>query len=254
MEKQAASIDECVALLEHDVLDLLSLRGVITKLSTNWRQLKLSLREKGLLRGNQSVIDLQGSTPPSQAASIDTLSVDNLQGATPPALCTENAPQVVVDLQGLTPPVVSTEAEIQSGDDFQGSTPLTNVAKSTEAVPTKEGFIGPVQPTDTTRRDETVESNTEPYAKSLFIGPMIPGDAVKSTDSDVELISVEPGPAAVGFIGPVIPSGASKSVTPNQTAVYVEDEGTESVVKQNGNGNTETSESATVQSSGLQMS
>ena len=83
---------------------------------------------------------------------------------------------------------------------------------------------------------------------------MIPGDAVKSTDSDFELISVEPGPAAVGFIGPVIPSSASKSVTPNQTAVYVEDEGTESVVEKNGNGNTETSESATVQSSGLQMS
>ena len=62
------------------------------------------------------------------------------------------------------------------------------------------------------------------------------------------------GPAAVGFIGPVIPSGASKSVTPNQMAVYVEDEGTESMVEQNGNGSTETSELATVQSSGLQMS
>ena len=58
----------------------------------------------------------------------------------------------------------------------------------------------------------------------------------------------------MGFIGPVIPSSATKSVTPNQTAVYVGDEGTESVVEKNGNGNTETSESATVQSSGLQMS
>ena len=52
----------------------------------------------------------------------------------------------------------------------------------------------------------------------------------------------------------MIPSSATKSVTPNQTAVYVEDEGTESVVVKNGNGNTEISESATVQSSGLQMS
>ena len=83
---------------------------------------------------------------------------------------------------------------------------------------------------------------------------MIPGGSVKSTDSDVDLISVEPRVTTVGFTGPVIPSDASESVTPNQTATYVEDEGTELVVKKNGNGNTETSESATVQSSGLQMS
>ena len=255
-EKQAASIDECVHLLDHDVLDLLILRGVITKLSTNWRQLKLSLREKGLLRDNKSVIDLRGSTPPSQAASINTQSVDNLQGSTPPAVSTENMPhdQLVVDLQGPTPPVVPAVADTLSGGDLQGCTPPTNIAESTEVVPIKEGFIGPVLPTDTTGRDEIIESSTEPSAKKAFIGPVIPGGAVKSTDSDVELISVEPGPAAVGFIGPVIPSGASESVTPNQTAMYVEDEGTESVVKQNGNGNMETSESATVQSSGLQMS
>ena len=226
MEKQAASIDECVQLLEQDVLDLLSLRGVITKLSINWRELKLSLREKGLLRDNQSVVDLRGSTPPSQAASVD---MDNLQGLTPPA-------------------------DTQLGDYLQGSTSPTNIAESTEAVPTEEGLIGPVQPTDTTRRDETIESNIEPSSEKSFIGPVIPGGAVKSTDSDVELVSVEPGPAAVGFIGPVIPSGATKSVTPNQTAVYVEDEGTESMVEQNGNGSMETSESATIQSSGLQMS
>ena len=47
---------------------------------------------------------------------------------------------------------------------------------------------------------------------------------MKSTDSDidVEVISVEPGPAAVGFIGPVIPGGAVKSTSEqamNQTAV-----------------------------------
>ena len=237
MEKQADSIDECVQLLEQDVLDLLSLRGVITKLSTNWRELKLSLREKGLLRDNQSVVDLRGSTPPSQAAPMDT---DNLRGPTPPA------PQLMVELQGLTPPT-----DTQLGGDLQGSTSPTNIAESTKAVPTEEGFIGPVQPTDTTGRDEI---NIEPSSEKSFIGPVIPGGAVKSTDSDVELISVEPGPAAVGFIGPVIPSSASKLVTLNQTAVYVGDEGTESVVVKNGNGNTETSESATVQSSGLQMS
>ena len=231
MEKQAASIDECIQLLEQDVLDLLSLRGVITKLSTNWRELKLLLREKGLLRDNQSVVDLRGSTPPSQAASIDTLSVDNLQE--------------------LTPPMVPAVADTQSEGDLQGSTHPTNIAESTEVIPTEEGLIGPVQPTDTTGRDET---NIEPSSEKSFIGPVIPDDAVKSADNDVELISVEPGPAAVGFIGPVIPSSASKSVTPNQTAAYVGDEGTESVVEKNGNGNTETSESATVQSSGLQMS
>ena len=115
------------------MLDLLSLRGVITELSTNWRELKLSLREKGLLRDNQSVIDLRGSTPPSHAASIDT---DNLQGPTPPP------PQFMVDLQRLTPP-----ADTQLGGDLQGSAPPTNIAESAEAVPTEEGFIGPVQPT-----------------------------------------------------------------------------------------------------------
>ena len=248
MEKQAASIDECVDLLEQDVLDLLSLRGVIKKLSTNWRQLKLSLRERGLLRDNQSVVDWRGTTPPSQSASIDT---DNLQEATPPSLSTDNAPQLVVDLQGLTPPMVSAEADTQSGDDLRGSTPPTNIAENTEAVPTKEGLIGPVQPTGNSGHDETIESSTEPSAIRSFIGPVIPGDAVKPTDNDVELISVEPGPAAVGFIGPVIPSGVSESV---QTTVYVEDEGTESVVEQNRNGSMETSESATVQSSSLQMS
>ena len=46
---------------------------------------------------------------------------------------------------------------------------------------------------------------------------------------------------------------ASEQAT-NETAVYVEDEGTDPVVEQNGNGSMETSESATVQSSGLQMS
>ena len=95
----------------------------------------------------------------------------------------------------------------------------------------------------------------EPSSRELFIGPAIP---VKSTDSDVELISIEPALRTVGFIGPVIPGDAAKStseLTPNQTAAYyVEDEGTESVVEQNENGRMETSESATVQSSGLQMS
>ena len=250
MEKQAACIDECVDLLEQDVLDLLSLRGVVTKLSTNWRELKLLLREKGLLRDNKSVVDLRGSAPPSQAASIDTLSVDNLLGATPPVISNENAPPLMVDLQGLTPPMVPAVVDTQSGGDLQGSTP-PNVAESTEAVPTEEGLIGPVQPTGSSGRDETIESSTEPSSEKSFIGPVIPGSAVRSADSDVELISVEPGPAAVGFIGPVIPSGASESVTPNQMAVCVEDEGTESVAEKNGNG---TSESATVQSSGLQMS
>ena len=55
----AASVDECVRWLEQDVLDLLSLKGVVIKLSTNWRELKQSLREKGIILGdNQSVDDL----------------------------------------------------------------------------------------------------------------------------------------------------------------------------------------------------
>ena len=52
MAANAASVDECVRWLKHDVLDLLRLKGIVTKLSTNWRQLKLSLREKGILLGD----------------------------------------------------------------------------------------------------------------------------------------------------------------------------------------------------------
>jgi hypothetical protein len=44
-------------LLEQDVLDLLSLRGLIVKLSTNWQQLKQSLREEALLKDDQSAVD-----------------------------------------------------------------------------------------------------------------------------------------------------------------------------------------------------
>ena len=65
----------------------------------------------------------------------------------------------------------------------------TNVAESTEAVPTEEGLIGPVQPTGNSEHDENIESSTESSAIRSFIGPVIPGDAVKSTDSDVELVS-----------------------------------------------------------------
>ena len=106
---------------------MLDLRGVITRLSTNWRELKLSLKEKGLLRDNQSVIDLRGSTPPSQAASIDT---HNLQGPIPPA---ENTPQFVIDLQGLTPP-----ADTQLGGDLQGS--LQQTLKVLKLYQLKENF------------------------------------------------------------------------------------------------------------------
>ena len=139
----------------------------------------------------------------------------------------------------------------------------TCVTESAQAATMKVAFIGPIQPNDTREHSESTEStesSTEPSTNESFIGSIyMPTDAVKSTDSDidVEVISVEPGPAAVGFIGPVIPGGAAKSTSEqatNQTAVYVEDEGTDPVVEQNGNGSMESLESATVQSSGLQMS
>ena len=246
MEANAANVDECVRWLEQDVLDLLRLKGVVTILSTSWRQLKLSLREKGILLG-------------------DDPSADDLQGSTPPGASAENAQAVplIINLQGSTPPLTSAEKDSQSisVDDLQGSTPPTsNIAEGAQATTTKVAFIGPVRPTDTREHNEStkcIESSTEPSTKESFIGPVIPTDAVKSTDSDVEIISVEPGPSAVGFIGPVIPGGAAKSTSEqatNETAVYVEDGGTDPVVEQNGNGSMETSESATVQSSGLQMS
>ena len=168
MEANAASVDECVCWLEQDVLDLLRLKGIVTNLSTNWRQLKLSLREKGILLGdNQSVDDLQGSTPPAASTG---------------------SPQAVpqVNLQGSTPPSTSAEKDSQSisVDDLQGSTPpISNIAEGAQAA-----FTGPIQPTDTSRHDEStkcIESSTEPSTRESFIGPVIPPDAVKSTDSDV---------------------------------------------------------------------
>lgn len=201
MEENVASIDECVCWLEQDVLDLLSLRRIVTKLSTNWQQLKLSLREKGLLR--------------------DTQFVDDLQGPTPPTIFTENAR-------------------------------------------IEEALIGPVRPTDTRQQNEfsqsTESTNTKSSSRELFIGPVIPTDAMRSSDKDVELIRVEPGPSAVGFIGPVIPGDAAESTSEHGESVdqqnrsAVDDESTELKSEQNENGSMETSESATVQSSGLQMS
>ena len=168
MDEKAASIDECVSWLQHQVLDLLSLRGVVTKLATNWEQLKLSLRKEGLLKST----------------------MDDWQGPPPPSIPTESA----------------------------------------EAVPTAVASIGPVRPTDTGGHDETsqstVEVNTE-LSTETFIGPVIPGDAARLTSEHGEIV--------------------------DQSQTAVQDERTEAVVEKNGNGSMETSESATVQSSGLQM-
>ena len=199
MDEKAASIDECVSWLQHQVLDLLSLRGVVTKLATNWEQLKLSLREEGLLKST----------------------MDDWQGPPPPSIPTESA----------------------------------------EAVPTAVASIGPVRPTDTGGHDETsqsiVELNTE-LSTEAFIGPVIP---IQSTSEDVEQFSKEPGASTAVFMGPVIPGDAARStsedgeITPSvdQSLTAAQDERTEAVVEKNGNGSMETSESATVQSSGLQM-
>ena len=200
MDEKAASIDECVSWLQHQVLDLLSLRGVVTKLATNWEQLKLSLRKEGLLKST----------------------MDDWQGPPPPSIPTESA----------------------------------------EAVPTAVACIGPVRPTDTSGHDETsqsvVELNTE-LSTETFIGPVIP---IQSTAEDVEQFSKEPGPNTAVFIGPVIPGDAARStsehgeITPSveiQSQTAVQDERTETLVEKNGNGSMKTSESATVQSSGLQM-
>ena len=143
MEANAASVDECVRWLEQDVLDLLRLKRIVTKLSTNWRQLKLSLREKGILLGdNQSVDDLQGSTPPAASAgSPQAVPQVNLQGSTPP-------------------PLTSAEKDSQSisVDDLQGPNPPTsNIAEGAQAASMKAAFTGPIRPTDS-GHDESIKS------------------------------------------------------------------------------------------------
>ena len=182
------------------MLDLLSLRGIVTKLATNWEQLKLLLSEEGPLRGTLE----------------------------------------------------------QSVDDLQGPPPPTIPIESAEAVPTTVATIGPV---NTSGHDEPaqsiVELNTEPAAE-MFISPVVP---MQSTSENVEQISKELEPSTVGFIGPVIPGDAARStgehgeITPSvdQSQTAAQDERTEAVVEKNGNGSMETSETATVQSLGLQM-
>ena len=108
MDENVASIDECVSWLQQQVLDLLSLREVVTRLSTDWDQLKSSLRENGVLRGDESVEGLK-SQPTSAGGDLEV-------------------------------------ADYESTDDNQASQsikPTENGTGSTAVV-----FIGPVRPTD----------------------------------------------------------------------------------------------------------
>ena len=185
------TIDECVSCLNQQVIDLLSLRDVITKLSTNWELLKLSLREKGLLREKESSDD---GGPHGGAAQ-----------------------------------------------EVTGRESATNNQAQSEAVGSIVGGIHSV----TVGTEEAVVDSTVTGERP------VEGHGCQASDSQVN---------SIGFIGPVIPHGGSL-----QTTCGGDDRGQslddcvdtpvdETNVQQNGNGNMETSEVATVQASGLQMS
>ena len=188
------TIDECVSCLNQQVIDLLSLRDVITKLSTNWEQLKLSLREKGLLREKESSDD------------------GGPHGG--------GAPEVT------------------------GKESATNNQAQSEAVGNiAGGTLGVTVGIEDAVVDSTVTGERDRAPAE--------GHGCQASGSQVD---------SIGFIGPVIPPGDSL-----QTMCGGDDRGQslddcvdtpvdETNVQQNGNGNMETSEVATVQASGLQMS
>ena len=131
MEENVDSIDECVSWLNKQVLDLLSLRGVITRLSTNWEQLKFSLREKGIIsEDNESEQhpDSSGQGDPDAAGGKDK----DLEGAGDSGGGSENTR---FDPDGQEP-----------RDDHPSEGRQSESVDGQTAV----GFIGPVIPNVTT--------------------------------------------------------------------------------------------------------
>ena len=133
MDDTVESIDECVSWLNQQVIDLLSLRGVITRLSTNWEQLKLSLRDKGLLRENES----SDNEPPGGAMEEgDKESTSD----TPQSAREGTGEEAVVDNPGSGGGGVAGECDGLLEDDGTEPVPVTS------AVGSAVSFIGPVLP------------------------------------------------------------------------------------------------------------
>lgn len=182
MEESVQSIDECVSWLNQQMLNLLSLRGVVERLSTNWEQLKFSLTEKGLLGDFESKQTTEINVQPDPAATVvmGHNSLDETSGG---------------------------------GEDSQ----------NTRLHPDNHEW--------------RVEHSGAEYHTET-----------------------EAGQTGVGFIGPVGPSGTAESAggceggqsTDQSGVICTSSEG--GAVDQNQNGSMETSELATAQSSGLQMS
>ena len=154
MEESAASIDECVNWLEQQVLDLLNLRGIISKLSTNWGQLKLLLREKGLLKEGdiQPEDDSQGPPPPGPAVSVESA-----QAFTAPG-------------KFITP----------SGPNGASEGDVSSQNTESSAEQRTESFIGPVIPMDAVRataKDVEVVNEESGSTAVGFIGPVVPDRA-----------------------------------------------------------------------------
>ena len=125
------SIDECVSWLNQQILDLLNLRGVVARLSTNWEQLKLSLTEKGLLGEDfESKQTPETSVQPDQAATVvrKDNSLDEASGGGEDSQNTRLHPD-------------NQEWRVEhSGEDCQ---------TETVAGQTGRDFIGPVRPSST---------------------------------------------------------------------------------------------------------
>ena len=133
MEDRIETIDECVSCLNQQVIDLLSLRDVITNLSTNWEQLKLSLREKGLLREKESSDDGR----PHGGAAQDKDSATNNPAQS----------EAVGNIAGGTHSVtVGTEATVVDST-VTGERPAEGHGCQTSGSQVNSiGFIGPVIP------------------------------------------------------------------------------------------------------------
>lgn len=179
------SVDECVSWLNRPVMDLIQLRSVVTRLATNWEQLKLLLRERGLVVREDSA----SPSPPRRDGEMELVDKDTTGSS---QTTSQQSSQPGSEEQATQQP----PAGSQSPSDGDGTT--TTVARA---------FIGPVKMTN---------------------------------DVEVSGDHGDRGQSAVQY------------ENHGEVAIMAESGQTESMQHQNAC--METSESATIHSSGLQMS
>ena len=157
MEEAIESVDECVSWLSRPVIDLLTLRSVVTRLSTNWEQLKLSMRERGLLREGSS-----NPPPPDDDGDMEVEGKDT-------------APGCERDLQ----------SDRQESED-QTAEPLPGDSQTTDQCGTSADFIGPVLPS--TVVTETANHGVQSTLEESEVTQTTTGQEVEHRNGNMETL------------------------------------------------------------------